>query len=114
HNLRGAFIWSCKRAGVPYIGIQGLRHQHTSLLAHAGVSVKAAQQRLGHSNPMLTLDVYTHVIGDADAEAAAAVERLLQGNDPPMRRNHGLQATVGGEDNLPVFLPDYGKRSFGD
>lgn len=68
---------SCQRAGVPYLTVHGLRHQHASLLAVAGVSVKAAQTRLGHANPLMTLAIYQHVLEDADNTTAAALENLL-------------------------------------
>lgn len=76
-SLRSAFRATCRRAGVPYITIHGLRHQHVSLLAHAGVPVKVAQERVGHSTPVLTLSIYTHVLGDADRRSAEALDGLL-------------------------------------
>jgi len=39
--------------------------------------VKVAQQRVGHSTPMLTLGIYTHVLGNADRESADSFDRLL-------------------------------------
>lgn len=77
HALATQFARFCRRAGVPYIGLHGLRHQHVSLLAHAGVPVKVAQQRVGHATPVLTLGIYTHVLGDADQQSATALERLF-------------------------------------
>jgi integrase len=77
HSLAEQLRRFCTKAGVPYISLHGLRHQHVSLLAHAGVPVKVAQQRVGHSNPMLTLGIYTHVLGDADVEAAVALSALV-------------------------------------
>jgi integrase len=76
-TLRSALIAACRRAEVPYIGMHGLRHQHVSLLAHAGVPVKVAQQRVGHSTSMLTLDIYTHVLGNNDTQAAVALSSLV-------------------------------------
>ena len=87
HALAEQFRRFCRRAGVPYIGLHGLRHQHVSLLAHAGVPVKVAQQRVGHSTPMLTLSIYTHVLGDADQQSAAALERLVGERDSTLRRD---------------------------
>lgn len=73
---------ACKRARVPRMTMHGLRHQHISLLAHAGVPIKVAQQRAGHSSPLMTLSVYTHVIGDADKQAANTLDRLLGREEP--------------------------------
>ncbi|MDI3340684.1 MAG: tyrosine-type recombinase/integrase, partial [Sphaerobacter sp.] len=77
HAIHTALRRRCQRWGLPYIGFHGLRHQHVSLLAHAGVPVKVAQQRVGHSTPMLTLGIYTHVLGNADRESADSFDRLL-------------------------------------
>jgi integrase len=76
-SLRRCFITACKGAGVKYISIHGLRHVHTSILAAAGVSVKAAQLRLGHSNPSVTLKVYTHLLAENDKQTEAALTKFL-------------------------------------
>lgn len=68
---------ACLRAGVPYLNLHGLRHQHISLLAHAGVSVKAAQVRAGHANPQMTLNIYTHVLDETDTATVTALDTLL-------------------------------------
>lgn len=79
NDLCEALRSTCKRACVPYPTVHGLRHQHASLLAHAGVPVKAAQQRLGHSSATTTLNIYTHLLGDADKRAVESLEVLLGG-----------------------------------
>lgn len=79
HAIHTALRRRCERWGLPYIGFHGLRHQHISLLAHARVPVKVAQQRVGHSTPMLTLGIYTHVLGDADRASADSFDRLVGG-----------------------------------
>ncbi|MCH4169352.1 MAG: site-specific integrase [Streptococcaceae bacterium] len=50
-----------KKAGLPLITIHGLRHTHTSIALEAGASIKEVQNRLGHANSSITLDIYTHV-----------------------------------------------------
>jgi integrase len=74
--VRMGFLLACKRAAVPFIALHGLRHQHISLLAHAGVSVKAAQVRAGHSTAQMTLNIYTHVLGN-DSDTTQALDNLL-------------------------------------
>ncbi|MBS7578330.1 MULTISPECIES: site-specific integrase [unclassified Enterococcus] len=49
------------KAGLPVITIHGLRHTHTSIALEAGASIKEVQNRLGHANSSITLDIYTHV-----------------------------------------------------
>lgn len=50
-----------KQAGLTPITVHGFRHTHASLLFEAGVSIKEAQSRLGHSNYQTTANIYTHV-----------------------------------------------------
>lgn len=49
------------------------RHTHVSLLAEAGVPLKAIMQRVGHHNPQTTLSIYTHVTTNMQNEV---VEKL--------------------------------------
>jgi integrase len=67
----------CSRAKLPYLSPHGLRHQHISLLAHAGVSIKAAQVRAGHATALMTLNIYTHVLDETDSATATALDALL-------------------------------------
>ncbi|CZQ83539.1 integrase catalytic [Trichococcus palustris] len=37
------------------------RHSHISILSELGIPVKAIMERVGHSDPKVTLEIYTHV-----------------------------------------------------
>lgn len=54
-----------KKYNLPRITPHGFRHTHASLLLEAGESVKVVQQRLGHENSKVTLDIYTHITNNA-------------------------------------------------
>jgi integrase len=54
-----------------------LRHTVASLLLSQGQSLRAVSQRLGHSNPALTLKVYAHCLPSDDAQLAAGLARML-------------------------------------
>src|SRR5207245_36881 len=45
-----------------------LRHTSASVLLSQGQSLRAVSQRLGHSNPALTLRVYAHCLPSDDAQ----------------------------------------------
>jgi integrase len=49
-------------AGVRRIKFHGLRHTSATLLLQAGVSVKVVQERLGHKQISITLDIYAHAL----------------------------------------------------
>ena len=57
-----------------------LRHAHCSDLLAAGVPVKAVSGRVGHSSAKMTLDIYQHLLDDADQIAANVVGRAFGGN----------------------------------
>jgi integrase len=54
-----------------------LRHTVASILLSQGQSVRAVSQRLGHSNPALTLRVYAHCMPSDDPQLAASLNKML-------------------------------------
>ncbi|WP_406415006.1 tyrosine-type recombinase/integrase [Streptomyces sp. NBC_01614] len=71
-----------KRAGVRRITVRLARHTCGTLLAFLKVHPKVAQAILRHSQISMTMDVYTHVVGDSEREAVAMLAELLE--DPLM------------------------------
>ncbi len=66
-----------KRAGLDKVRFHDLRHTAASLLLSAGVHPKVVQERLGHSTVALTLDVYSHVLGGLQRDAADRIDEVL-------------------------------------
>ncbi len=66
-------------SGLPRIRLHDLRHSHASIALSAGAAVKVVSERLGHQDPAFTLKQYVHVIPGMQAEAAAVIARLVQG-----------------------------------
>jgi integrase len=56
----------------------GLRHIHATLALSSGVNPRIVSGRLGHSTVALTLDIYSHVLPQADAEAADRIAALIE------------------------------------
>jgi integrase len=77
HKLSDAFRAAVTRVDVPKVTFHGLRHTHATILLRAGVHPKVVSERLGHSTIAITLDVYSHVVPDMQAEAAEAIERVF-------------------------------------
>ncbi len=65
------------------ITFHGLRHSYASIPLRAGASLKVASEALGHSGVAITADLYTHVLGELQSEAA---ERLSSVFDRAMLR----------------------------
>lgn len=57
--------------------IHDLRHSHASWLIHQGVPLPIIQYRLGHESITTTVDRYGHIMPEAGAVAADAVERAM-------------------------------------
>lgn len=57
-------------AGLPRISFHNLRHSAATLLRSMGVDIKLIQEILGHSNFMITADIYSHVLPSQQREAA--------------------------------------------
>lgn len=57
--------------------VHDLRHSHASWLIAQGVPLPIIQQRLGHESIKTTVDRYGHIMPDAQAVAAEAVERAM-------------------------------------
>jgi integrase len=68
-----------KRAGLPDIRFHDLRHTSATLLLSAGVHPKVVQERLGHSQIGVTLDIYSHVLPGLQQEAAEKLDEMLAG-----------------------------------
>jgi integrase len=71
------FIRLCQRLEIRGVRLHDLRHFARTQLIAAGVDVKTVQTRLGHSRPSTTLDIYTHAVGQNDANAAAVIGSLV-------------------------------------
>jgi len=61
-------------SGLPRIRFHDLRHSHATALLAGGVHPKVASERLGHARVGITLDVYSHVVGNMQDQAAAAID----------------------------------------
>jgi integrase len=63
---------------LPRIRFHDLRHAHATHMLASGVHPKIASERLGHSKIGITLDLYSHVLPNMQADAAAVVDAALQ------------------------------------
>jgi integrase len=64
-----------KRAGLP-VGTSShdLRHHYASVLLHAGESVHAVAERLGHTDAKLVLETYGHCMPDTEDRTRKAID----------------------------------------
>jgi integrase len=77
NTLYRAFNSLINRAGVPKIRFHDLRHTAATVLLAAGIHPKIMQERLGHTDIAMTLNLYSHVMPDMQRQAADAIEAAL-------------------------------------
>ena len=78
NTLTHNWVIECAKIGLPRIRFHDMRHTHATHLLASGVHPKVASERLGHSKVGLTLDTYSHVLPNMQADAAALVDDALQ------------------------------------
>lgn len=69
--LQRWFVGFLKDNDLPPLGLHGLRHTHTSMLANMNIDKMQISRRLGHSQLSTTLNIYTHLFEDADQKIAS-------------------------------------------
>jgi len=75
--LTDAFRRICERLGLHY-RLHDMRHTATTFMIRAGKDFGTVQKILGHSAASTTLNIYSHVLKGAKAEAVAALDRMLR------------------------------------
>lgn len=82
-SLRAQWYRFLERHGFERRVFHATRHSTASLLVSLGVPINVVAAILGHSSATVTLQVYSHVLPDATADAMAKLEALLH-DDPKM------------------------------
>jgi integrase len=79
HSLGQEWVrFLARHSALPRIRFHDLRHAHATHLLASGIHPKVASERLGHSKVGITLDLYSHVLPNMQADAAAIVDGALR------------------------------------
>lgn len=73
------------QAEVPRAPLHDARHLHVSLLIKHGFDAKTIADRVGHTNPGITLRTYTHLFDEQRQAAAVPLSTLLTSPDERKR-----------------------------
>ena len=76
-NLRKRLNYHFKAAGVTNVSFHGFRHTHTTMMLYAQANPKDVQYRLGHSNLMMTENVYWHTNQENAKKAVSNYETAI-------------------------------------
>ena len=81
--LNHEMLRGCKKSGVKKIRVHDLRHSHASLLIEMGCQPLLIADRLGHEKIQTTLNTYSHLYPNKQAEVAAQLENVMNGTTVP-------------------------------
>jgi integrase len=74
-------LWTILDAlGIPRCGLHAFRHSHSALLLDSGATPKVAQRQMRHSDARTTLQIYGHVVGDAQREVVEKIASIVDAN----------------------------------
>lgn len=73
------FLPALRAADLPKVRFHDLRHTYASLMINQGENIKYIQTQLGHSSPMVTLNVYTHLMKPTNQDGACRLENAIFG-----------------------------------
>ncbi len=82
-NVTSFFIRVRDAVGAPDVRLHDLRHFTATQLIGAGMDVRTVADFLGHSDPSLTLRVYSHAIEERNRAAAAIMGQVLGAKKQP-------------------------------
>lgn len=80
-TLTATFKWLIRKSDLRDVRLHSLRHSSATLSIQAGVPIPVVAQRLGHSTPQTTLEIYSHVVSTAGRDAAARVASAVLNGD---------------------------------
>jgi integrase len=91
HRLYGSLLKAAvHKAGLPETtSSHDLRHHYASVLLHAGESVVAVAERLGHQNANLVLTTYGHLMPDSEGRTRKAIDSAWSAPDVPQEAEDG-------------------------
>jgi integrase len=77
NSLNYRFRSLIDRAGVPVIRFHDIRHTCATLLLSQGIHPKVVQERLGHADIAMTMNLYSHVTQDMQRDASDQLDAAL-------------------------------------
>lgn len=66
-----------EKHGLPHIHPHSFRHSAASLLVYGGADLASVAHRLGHAQISTTMDIYSHVIHEADQKNASILSSVM-------------------------------------
>jgi len=77
HGIGRKFRALSQSTGLAPIKFHGMRHSAATAMLRNGVPVHTVSRILGHANASITLNVYAHVLSDAQQDAATKIDQMF-------------------------------------
>jgi integrase len=100
--LRVAFYPALARARLRRVTFHTLRHSCTSAMIAGGAPITEVQHRLGHANPAITLQVYSHFFKHTEGSTADEMANLILNGSDSLGKFEKSGRTVGALADRPV------------
>ncbi|HEV2288554.1 MAG TPA: tyrosine-type recombinase/integrase [Candidatus Acidoferrales bacterium] len=98
-NVRARVLYpACDRAGLPRVGWHSFRYTYATWGNATGENIKALQNQLGHTDPKVTLSVYTQPQPEAQRRLASKIAGVLL----PLAPKSGDVGEVVVNEELPI------------
>jgi len=75
--IKKKFDSALKKAEIERIRFHDLRHNYASLMIEQGENIKYIQTQLGHSSLMVTLNVYAHLMKEANQDTVLRLQNTI-------------------------------------
>ncbi len=75
--LRGALYPAIRRAKIKKLDIHALRHTYASILLSQGTPITEVSAYLGHANPQITLQVYSHWLPRTKTDSVSRLAKAI-------------------------------------
>jgi integrase len=100
--LRVAFYPALSRARLRRVTFHTLRHSCASAMIAGGAPITEVQHRLGHANPAITLQVYSHFFKHTEGTTADEMANLILNGSGHFGKLEKSGHSVGTQADLPV------------
>lgn len=77
-TLSACFKQLCNKHGLRSIPFHGLRHSHATILAELNENVQVIADRLGHSSPTITNEIYIHLTNKMKSSAITKLNNIYE------------------------------------
>jgi len=100
--LRVAFYPTLSRARLRRVTFHTLRHSCASAMIAGGAPITEVQHRLGHANPAITLQVYSHFFKHTEGTTADEMADVILNVSGRLGKLEKSEHSVGTQTDIPV------------